>query len=472
MFAEKHLPKTSPRLISAASVPVALSCGTLFVYSVYGTQLADRCGLDTSLAANLNISATVGTSVGGLLGGFITDVYGSQLPVFCSLLLLSVGYNWLQALYNAGDDAAAWQLSAAMFCIGIGATASYFASLKAVTVSFPKYKGTAQSFTIASFAISSLLYSLAYTKIFHGDVAHFLLFLAVSSTVMQGIGVLFVRIEGHGNRLQAEDFLEVQLDGEDGVPLIDAEPEAHFAHVPAPTLQHLGLVLSLMHPIFWIHFFLMAILQGMGQMYIYSLGFVVKAIHTHFARAAPDLPSLHSLQALHVSLVAVFSFAGRLTAGPLSDSLVHRFSCQRHWVTLFGVVVMFLGHFSLSFPIDSWSSSLSHANLLLSFISCTIGFAYGLCFTSFPGIMADLFSMKNYSLIWGIVYSSTVPGLAVFTKLFGYVYDRNSTLEGGDYVCDKGSHCYSATFEFTSLLSILVMGVLLLYIHWRRPQAK
>lgn len=469
MFAEKYLPPTSPRLISAASVPVALSCGTLFVYSVYGTQLADKCGLDSSLAADLNISATLGTAVGGLLGGYITDLYGTQLPVFCSLVFISLGYKWLQTLYSAGNDAASWELIAAMFFIGIGSTASYFASLKAVTVSFPKYKGTAQSFTIASFAISSLLYSLAYTKLFHGNVGHFLLFLAVSSAVMQLIGVLFVRIEGHKNLLVAEDFFEEQSADEEDMPLIgeSEEPETPIS-TPATTLKHLGLKESLLHPIFWIHFFLMAILQGMGQMYIYSVGFVVKAIYTHFVHASLDIPSLHSLQALHVSLIAIFSFIGRLTAGPLSDNLVHRFHCQRHWVTLFGVVIMFVGHFALSLPIDHWSTSLTDVNVFLSLISCTIGFAYGLCFTSFPGIMADLFSMKNYSLIWGIVYSSTVPGLTVFTKLFGYIYDRNSEIVGDDYVCYKGSSCYLATFEFTSLLAVLVMGVLLLYIYWRR----
>lgn len=433
--------------------------------------MADKCGLDSSLAADLNISATIGTSVGGLLGGYITDLYGTQLPVFCSLIFISLGYKWLQALYGAGDDAASWQLITAMFFIGIGSTASYFASLKAVTVSFPKYKGTAQSFTIASFAISSLLYSLAYTKIFHGNVSHFLLFLAISSTVMQTIGVLYVRIDGHKNLLLAEDFFEEQLEEEEeeGVPLMAPPEESEDVSAgPTTSLKHLGLKQSLLHPIFWIHFFLMAILQGMGQMYIYSVGFIVKAIYTHFAHVTRDRPSLHSLQAVHVSLIAIFSFVGRLTAGPLSDNLVHRFHCQRHWVTLSGVVVMFAGHFALSLPIDTWSSSLSHVNIWLSLISCTIGFAYGLCFTSFPGIMADLFSMKNYSLIWGIVYSSTVPGLTVFTKLFGYIYDHNSKIVGDDYVCDKGSSCYSATFEFTSLLSVLVIGVLLLYIYWRR----
>lgn len=470
-FVERYLPSTGPRLILAASVPVALSSGTLFVYSVYGTQLADQCGLDSSLAANLNISATVGTSIGGLLGGYITDLLGTQIPVFCSLVFISFGYKWLHSLYNQGDNAQSWQLIAAMFFIGLGSTSSYFASLKAVTVSFPKYKATAQSITIASFAISSLLYSLVYTKVFHGDVSRFLFFLAASSTVMQLIGVIYIRIAGHKNLVPNQDFFE------EGQQLLEESESDSALDVPdenkhqVGSLKHLNLRSSIIHPIFLVHFFLMAILQGLGQMYIYSVGFIVKAIYYGFLHSSSNsnnVPSLHSLQALHVSLIAIFSFLGRLTSGPLSDNMVHRFKCQRHWVTVLGVLIMLLGHFLLSFPIDAWSSNLTHVNVCLSLISCIIGFAYGLCFTTFPGIMADLFSMKNYSLIWGIVYSSTVPGLTVFTKIFGYIYDHNSVLVGDDYVCDKGSFCYLATFELTSCLTVIVLVVLLVYIYLRR----
>lgn len=466
---DKYLPHTDKWRMLAATVPVALSCGTLFVYSVFGTELADKCGLDSSLAANLNISATVGTSVGGLLGGIITDMYGTQIPVFSSFIFITFGYKWLHSLYNAGPDAHAWELITAMFFIGLGSTLSYFAAIKAVTVSFPKYKGSAQSVTIASFAISSLLYSFVYSRIFHGDVSKFLLFLSLSSAVMQLIGTLFIRVDGHKtDKVPLEELELLEL-----LPLILAASSLanleslNETKLHVSSLKHLEVKDSLLHPVFIFHFAVMAVLQGIGQMYIYSVGFVVKALYYEFTHASGEqihVPSLHSFQAVHVSLIAVFSFLGRVVAGPMADSIVHKFNGQRQWVIIFGVTVLFFGQFALSFPIDTWSDDIQTVNLILSVISSIIGFSYGLTFTTFPGIVADLFSLKNYSLIWGILYSSTVPGLTIFTKVFGYIYDKNSIIVGDDYICTKGSGCYAGTFELTSGLCVLVAALVLFYI--------
>lgn len=471
---DKYLPETNRWRILAATIPVALSCGTLFVFSVYGTQLAQQCGLDSSLAANLNISATVGTSVGGLLGGYVTDMYGTQFPVFSSLVLVSGGYKWLHTLYGQGSNAPGWELVAAMFFVGVGSTGSYFASIKAVTVSFPQYKGSAQSVTIASFAISSLLYSFVYAQLFHGDVSKFLLFLSLSSLVMQFVGCLFIRVPGH--KTDKPDIRGPELNNLVGELLPLMLESSSFTNLealneePKPvgvSLKLLDVKHSLIHPIFVFHFVIMAIMQGIGQLYIYSVGFVVKALHYEFTHLPDNLgvPSLHSVQALHVSLIAIFSFVGRLASGPLADTIVHRFKAQRQWVTILGASVMFLGQFAISFPIDSWSSEFSTVNTLLALISCIIGFAYGLTFTTFPGIMADLFSLSNYSLLWGVMYSSTVPGLTMFTKVFGYFYDKHSSTVGDKLVCTKGSICYLQTFELTSVLCVGVVAALLFYLY-------
>lgn len=462
---------TSPRLILASSVPVALSCGTLFVFSVYGTQLAEQCNLPSLAVANLNISATVGTALGGLLGGYITDRYGTQVPVLCSLVFISVGYKWLHSLYDAGPSAQMWRLVVAMFFVGVGSVALYFASLKAVAVSFPLYKGSAQSVTIASFAISSLLYSLVYLKWFHGDVSKFLFFLATLSAVMQLVGVVFIRVDGH--QYAPLDPSEPAGLAVERLPLVLRESSSTDLTVQEDkpvdrSLKHLSFKQCLVHPVFWTHFGIMAVMQGLGQMYIYCVGFVIKALRYHYIHhVSKDAPSLHSLQALHVSLIAIFSFAGRLTSGPLADTLVNKYHRQRQWVTALGVVVMFCGHLILSFPFDTWTNNISTINAVLAVATSLIGYAYGLSFATFPAIIADLFAMKNYSVLWAITYSSTVPGLTVFTKLFGFVYDKNSKLVGDDYVCPKGSLCYTPTFDLTSVLAAAVFGVTMVYIYSR-----
>lgn len=441
-----------PWTVLLATIPAAVLSGSLFVFSVYSTELAEHCGLPSSAIANLNISSTIGASIGGLLSGVVTDRFGTQLPVLCSFFFITAGYTWLRSLFLAGPAAQSWMLLAAMFLIGVGSVSSYFAALKAVTVSFPRYKGSAQSVTIAAFAISSFIYSFVYSVVLHGDVSAFLLFLAASSALMQFIGVLFIRVRGH----QAQPELQ---------PLLGEVNDEVFH------LKHLSLQETLANPILWVHFFLMAIVQGLGQMYIYTVGYVTKALHYHYVHAGPNpqlVPSLHSLQALQVSLIALFSFLGRVASGPMTDTLVNRFKFQRHWVTAFGVVILFCGHVILSLPFDAWSSDFATINRVLSLASCCLGFAYGLSFTTFPAIISDIFSLKFYTLLWGIMYCSTLPGLTFFTKIFGYIYDKNSTFEGDEYVCTKGSYCYKTTFDVTSTMALMVLMAIMLYIYHRR----
>ncbi|KAF3987116.1 hypothetical protein FT663_03113 [Candidozyma haemuli var. vulneris] len=459
--------------VIASSIPVGLSSGALFVYSVYGPQLANQCGLDSSSAANLNIAATVGSALGGLVGGYITDTYGSRIPVASGWLLVSSGYFWLHRLFLQGESAHNWMLIFSMFLVGAGSTASYFASIKAVTVNSPKYKGSAQSVPIASFAIASLLYSFICSHILKGDIAAFLLVLALSSFVMQFVGVIFISIPGHEENKIGAEFSQLldEAEGPVGEPSRMA-PEAG----PVGPYHHLELQEILTHRVFWSHFVLIAVFQGLGQMYIYTVGYILKAVYYYFTHAQikaseiSDIPSFSSLQALHVSLIAIGSFIGRLSSGPLADYLVHKHGWKRHSVLVLALVLMGAGHSSLIFPIERYSSSLFQFNIHLALISTLIGYAYGFGFTSLPAIIADLFSMKNYSLLWGIMYSSTVPGLTLFTKFFGYNYDKHSEVEHGSLVCTQGYKCYDRTFSVTGPLALFlvvaIIGVSLFHKKW------
>lgn len=476
-YVNQYFPPTNHWLILVASIPVALATGTLFVFSVYGTQLAERCHLASSQAANLNISATVGTAIGGVVSGIITDVYGTQIPILSSGLCLFVGYKWLHHLFLVGPEASHLQLLSSMFLIGIGSVSGYFSSIKGVTINFPNYKGTAQSITIASFAISSLVYLFISSKVFKGDVAAFLQFLYISSGIMLFLGFVFIRIDGYIDT--------PAVDTHETVPAIEEQPFlsavlSNEAYETLPTmsqnndLKNKSLLDSVAHPVFWVHYIILSIIQGLGQMYIYSVGFIIKAVYYHYTNspeAASSHPSLIELQALHVSLVAISSFFGRLTSGPQADFLVRKLHFQRHWILIWGLSIMFLGHLLNSFRVESHFSSLHQVNTLLLVGSCFIGYAYGFSFTCYPAIISDLFNMKNYSFIWGIMYTSTTLGLTVMTKLFGHIYDSNSDAtddKTGELFCDKGSGCYNSVFTYTASFSVLAMGTILGYIYSNR----
>ncbi|RCK63203.1 hypothetical protein Cantr_09805 [Candida viswanathii] len=479
-YINNYLPLTNHWLILAASIPVALSTGTLFVYSVYGTQVADKCQLDAAEAANLNISATLGNSLGGILSGFLTDTYGTQLPILISCFALSLGYKWVHWQYEAGPDSQDWQLLSAMFLIGVGSVAGYFSAIKAVTVNFPNFKATAQSITVASFAISSLLFLFVSTTFFEGNVGGFLEFMSYACGLLVFIGFIFIRVDGHIEHENLDghlDHLESGVEEEQEPPepteatellsdLVNDDPN----HIDK--LKTMNLKDTLSHKIFWFHYLILAIVQGLGQMYIYTIGFIVKAVHYYYKNEVHDsaMPSLQSLQALHVSIIAIASFLGRLSSGPTSDFLVNRLHSQRHWVLILGMSLMLLGHAMNIVNLSTVSLDIHGANVYLSVISTVIGYSYGISFTSYPAIVSDIFNMRNYSLIWGITCSAATIGLTIMTKVFGHIYDENSTSWDDvlkDYVCAKGSGCYSETFEITSGLCVLVIVLILWYIHHR-----
>lgn len=479
VFVNNYLPPTNHWLILASSVPVALSCGTLFAYSVYSTQLAEQCHLTTSQAANLNISTVVGSAIGGLLGGLVTDTYGTQLPMLISCVTIFLGYKWLYELYLVGAAATMTALVVTMFLIGIGSTAGYFSAIKAVTIEFPNFKGTAQSITIASFAISSLIYLYIATHVFHSDVARFLSFLHLSCGVMIFWGFLFVRVGGHYELTSLEpeaSGLEETVSESSPLlagPEVSASASAGAISSTSGTasgttgtgdLKSLSLSQSLKHPVFWFHFFIFAIMQGLGQMYIFEVGFILKAVHYYYN---DDLIPLNHLQALHVSLIAIFSFLGRLSSGPQSDLLVNKLKCQRHWNLIMGLSIMLIGHFLNTLALKSFASTLQGINVFLLVVSCLIGYAYGFSFTCYPAIISDIFNMANYSFIWGFMYSSTALGLTLMTKMFGYIYDRHSHYEGEEYVCSEGAGCYRETFGVTCGLCLFVILLVLGYIRTR-----
>lgn len=469
-----YLPLTNHWLILAASIPVALSTGTLFVYSVYGTQVAEKCQLEASEAANLNISATIGNSIGGILSGFVTDTYGTQLPILISCFALGIGYKWIHLQYELGPDSQDWQLLAAMFLIGVGSVSGYFSAIKAVTVNFPNFKATAQSITVASFAISSLVFLFISTHFFNDNVGGFLEFMAYACALLAFIGFIFIRVDGH---IEHKDIdVEAEISENDEEPtegtallndLVNDDPN-HIDHLKTMNLKD-----TLSHKIFWFHYLILAIVQGLGQMYIYTIGFIIKAIHYYYKYEVQSnaVPSLQSLQALHVSIIAIASFLGRLSSGPTSDFLVHKINSQRHWVLILGMSMMLLGHAMNIVNLSSISLDIHSANIYLLVISTIIGYSYGISFTSYPAIVSDIFNMRNYSLIWGITCSAATIGLTIMTKIFGHIYDKNSTTWDDklkDYICSKGSGCYSETFEITSGLCVFVILLILGYIYHRR----
>ncbi|ANB12136.1 hypothetical protein AWJ20_374 [Sugiyamaella lignohabitans] len=233
----------------------------------------------------------------------------------------------------------------------------------------------------------------------------------------------------------------------------------HHGHGKHPH-QDVGIKL-LFRRDFWEYFFLLGFVSGVGQMYIYSCGYCVRAL-VHYSNPEFSPGKVQSLQALQVALISSMNFLGRITSGSASDWLVHKLNVQRLWVLVVALTIGLFGHILaiyLTNPMLMWIVSLS------------IGLSYGLVFGVYPSIVSESFGLKHFSQNWGYVASSPVFSSYFLNLMFGKIFDANSStkVEGSAaHICLKGPGCYSLAFTITSCVSVVGIALALFMIYTRK----
>ncbi|CDK26005.1 unnamed protein product [Kuraishia capsulata CBS 1993] len=214
--------------------------------------------------------------------------------------------------------------------------------------------------------------------------------------------------------------------------------------------QHIAKLLH--NKVFLSNCLVMMGLSAVGQVYIYSIGFIAKALVSEERGSG-------AAQALQVSIISFSSFLGRLHSGPCSDLIRKRFKMQRLWVIVIALTAMTVGQGLVIFA--KTTSALSVSSLL-------IGMAYGAAFGTFPSIMADQFGSKGFTTTWGLAGTGPIFAFLLLTKVFGHVYDHNSTTDAisGLRVCHLGRGCYADVFKLTTAICVaLYFGLFALIRH-------
>ncbi|KAJ0166621.1 putative membrane protein [Colletotrichum tanaceti] len=201
---------------------------------------------------------------------------------------------------------------------------------------------------------------------------------------------------------------------------------------------------------FWQLFIIMGILTGIGLMTINNIGNDVKALWRHWDESV-DEAYLVTKQQMHVSILSVCSFAGRLLSGVGSDFIVKVLHGSRVWCLVASSVVFFVAQILALHVINPH---------LLGLVSGLSGIAYGFLFGVFPSIVAETFGIHGLSQNWGLMTLSPVVSGNVFNIFYGKIYDKHSILgPDGERVCHDGLECYRAAYLMT--LGACSVGLLL-----------
>lgn len=216
--------------------------------------------------------------------------------------------------------------------------------------------------------------------------------------------------------------------------------------------------------LFLSHYILNAFYCSIGQVYIFGIGFIVRAqvnyqrIHDPSIEMATILKissylSINSTptnlavtyQALQVSIISFSNFLGRLISGPTSDLIHKKWKKSKIYVVIVSLVFLTLGQLSLL---------VSDKLKLLSITSFLIGLSYGSIYGTMPSIVADSWGSKKFATNWALMGTGPISVFLILSDYFGTVYDENSVWSKlGDVklkMCLKGKYCYWDVFALNS----------------------
>ncbi|KAL8399638.1 hypothetical protein RB594_000150 [Gaeumannomyces avenae] len=212
---------------------------------------------------------------------------------------------------------------------------------------------------------------------------------------------------------------------------------------------------------FWQFFSIMALLAGIGLMTINNIGHNVNALWRYYDKNVTE-EFLVSHQQMHVSILSVGSFAGRLLSGVGSDFLVKSLHANRVWCLVVSSLIFFAAQVSAITITDP---------RLLGLVSGLSGLGYGFLFGVFPSIVAESFGIHGLSQNWGFLTLSPVVSGYVFNLFYGTAFDAHSVVgPGGERSCPDGLECYRAAYYVTLAACGLGLLVSLAVIRHQRAQ--
>ncbi|KAL7805945.1 serine incorporator domain-containing protein [Trichoderma aethiopicum] len=507
------------RLIATvAATVISLACGTNYVYSAWAPQFAERLRLSTTESNLIGLFGNLGMYTLGIPIGMFVDERGSRPAVLAGAFLLAIGYAPLCISFEKAAGSVP-VLCFFSYLTGLGGCMAFAGAVKTSALNWPTHRGTATAFPLAAFGLSAFFFSFVGAVFFPGSTSSFLMLLAWGAFGLTFSGYFFLKVYPRVSyqevpseapesqppaRQRARSITEPGTSSHpDAVhpdpgtssrasPASDAsraaissDPEAGDDTLLNETLPLIPDVVTadilggtsvdqdVSHRVdirgwkllfcldFWQLFAIMAILAGTGLMTINNIGNDANALWRHYDPSV-DEPFLVSHQQIHVSILSVFNFVGRLLSGIGSDYLVKSLHASRIWC-----LAVACGLFLLA-QVCALQIEMPQK---LVFVSGLSGLAYGGLFGVFPSIVAETFGIRGLSQNWGFMMLAPVASGNVFNLLYGRIYDHHSVVEpDGTRSCDDGIACYRTAYAVTSTACAFGLFITFYIIHYQRVQ--
>lgn len=474
---------------------ISLVSGTPYLYGVYSPQLVQHVGLSMSDAATISVAVNMGLGIGGFPAGMMVDRFGPRTGIMLGSVCIFSGYWSLHKIYDHTIDNLVL-ICLSMALVGLGSVTCFFSGLKAAQANFTNHRGAAGAIPVGAYGLAATIFSLVAARFFAADAGGLLRFLALCCGSVAFVGAWFVHIYPpdsqpdiipqavpmsrlpslHGSFTfwgigKRSARLLVDQGNDPDVLVKQVREQRKLGHRPSsscnlvfanesgdqedPLLREVskpepefGPMHLIKNRTFHAFYLIFALASSVPQMYIYTVGFVVRAQFSF-----NDMPGLpEALQAVQVSTISVASFGGRIVAGFLSDHIYKTLKAQRQWVVLITLSCTFLAQILVI---------LTNSVHAITLISLVLGFGYGLLNGTYPAIIADEFGTKHFTSAWGLICSGPLFFLLALEKYFGYIYDSHSDDSG---VCHLGNACYSGAFEIGACMSLAtacIAGILM-----------
>ncbi|KAG4422507.1 hypothetical protein IFR04_004408 [Cadophora malorum] len=509
-MAEKSL-HTARIVSSIAATAISLACGSNYVYSAWGPAFAEKLKLSSTEQNLIGLSGNLGMYSMGIPVGMLVDSKGPRPAVVMGALLLAAGYFPLHQAYDRGSGSMPL-LCMFSFFSGLGGCSAFAAAIKTSALNWPHHRGTATGFPLAAFGLSAFFFSMFAQFIMPGSTGDFLMLLACGTFGIVTVGFFFLRVLPHphytavpttssraradSNRLhrtkseeakhrarqahqepgrpsrsiatpEETDALNQYDAGEEVAEGVNTETETSSlmskstSSSPGDDLEETNIKdhahrtdirgLKMLPMIeFWQLFMLMGILTGVGLMTINNIGNDANALWRHYDDSVSD-DFINKRQAMHVSILSVCSFVGRLSSGVGSDFLHKVLHASRLWCLTIAAIIFLVAQV-LALSIEN-----PH---FLSLVSSLTGLAYGFLFGCFPSLVAEAFGVHGLSTNWGCMTLSPVISGNVFNLFYGFVFDKHSIVKpGGERECTEGLACYRSAYLITVFACLAGLGV-------------